>query len=158
MTQGAFAAQLGTTLTTIARYETNQRIPRARTLLALATLAEQAGKPDLAVLFRRTLAVEFRDVTRKGYEAVIAKPYREAMGLRDASTADMAKTKELLGEMWALSAVFEKKGLTLSAAKKSAKKMRVCLHEVANLLFEQGDQALQTADQPHRAELSEPGA
>jgi transcriptional regulator with XRE-family HTH domain len=156
MTQEAFAAELNTALTTIARYETNERIPRARTLAALGKLAEQADRPELAALFRHTLAVEFRDVTRKGYEAVIAAPYREAIGLREASTADLAKAKGLLVEMWHLSRVFEKTGLTLGAARKAGKEMRVYLREVAHLLFEQGELTLEGGgDQPRRPRVSE---
>jgi transcriptional regulator with XRE-family HTH domain len=138
MTQDAFAAQLGTTLTSVARYETNARIPRAQTLLKLAKLAEKAGKTDLASLFRRTFAVEFRDVTRKGYEAVIAAPLKEAIGLRNASTSDLAKVKALLIEMWKLSSAFERPGLTLPAASRTGREIRLRLRDVAELLLEDG--------------------
>jgi transcriptional regulator with XRE-family HTH domain len=148
MTQEAFAAELGTALTTIARYETNERIPRARTLLKLAKLAEKAGKTELVSLFRRTLRVEFRDVTRKGYEAVIAAPLKEAIGLRNASTSDLAKVKTLLIEMWELSSVFEQRGLTLPVAGRAGKEIRLRIRDIAQLLLQDGHQVLAADDQP----------
>jgi transcriptional regulator with XRE-family HTH domain len=54
-TQQAFAAKVGTAITTIARYETD-RTPRGKVLLQFARLAEEAGRTDLGRLFRSALA------------------------------------------------------------------------------------------------------
>jgi transcriptional regulator with XRE-family HTH domain len=133
LTQQALAVKLETTVTTVARYEANQRIPRARTLVRLANLAEQSGKPELAALFHQALGTEFREVTRKGYQAVIAAPHRKALGLRDMSTADFAKAKDLLAELWRIS----------KTSQCRSRATQRCVRELAELMLEQGVQALE---------------
>ena len=58
-TQQQFAQRIGTTVTTVARYETN-RPPKGAALEQLSALARSVGKLEIAYVFERESAREFR--------------------------------------------------------------------------------------------------
>jgi transcriptional regulator with XRE-family HTH domain len=142
ITQQALASQLGTALTTVARYEASERIPRARALGKLALIAKRNGQTELAAFFKHALDVEFREVSRKGYELVISAPQRQALGLRDLRTAELAKMKELLFEMWRTSATFTSGAPDPAATVAAGEELRRHIRELAGLLLTEGAQAL----------------
>jgi transcriptional regulator with XRE-family HTH domain len=103
LTQQAFAVELNTALTTIARWET-VRSPRGSTLGLLAQLAEKSGRPDLAGVFRKELMVELALVLRSQFRYSM-RHQRQAVSGEEALIS-------VVRELGRLSQSFEKPHLT----------------------------------------------
>jgi hypothetical protein len=76
-------------------------------------------------------------------KAIVSAPYREALGLRETSTADLAGVKKLLLELWQTSKIFDRPRLTVGDAREAGTHVQCCLRGMAKLLLGRGEEELE---------------
>jgi transcriptional regulator with XRE-family HTH domain len=140
LTQQAFAVEMGTALTTIARWET-VRSPRGRTLNLLAQRAEKTERPDLAATFRRELMAELGFALRSQFRYAVRHQRQAASGAE--------ALQSVVQELRRLSEVFKQPNVNLDQAIRAGKEIQRLVGDL---------EVLMTAAAPTETESKQAGS